>query len=185
MTKKVFELARELGVSSKELISKAAEAGIKVKTHMSVLSDSDIETIGKVMHKDTGASEKKSSGIGVAVVDEEYLANKHKGPKEQPIVDEAYFERKKEEKKESEELKTAPEKPVTEGKPEAAAKEQKAEKQEAPEKKQETGEEEKPSAGKPAAVKSEKAEKTEKAEEKKTGKQDEKAEEKKKEKKPE
>ena len=45
MTKKVFELAREMGVSSKDLIGKAESLGIDVKNHMSALSDADIDKI--------------------------------------------------------------------------------------------------------------------------------------------
>ena len=45
MTKKVFELAKEMGIASKDLLAKASNMGIELKSHMSVLSDADIEKI--------------------------------------------------------------------------------------------------------------------------------------------
>jgi translation initiation factor IF-2 len=44
---KVYELAREMNIKSKEIISQAAELGIDVKSHMSTLSDDDIVRIKK------------------------------------------------------------------------------------------------------------------------------------------
>lgn len=94
MTKKVFELARELGVSSKELLSKAGELGIKVKTHASLLSDDEV---GRLTEKFSGSDTKskhKSASVGRPIVDEEYLASKHKPPMGTPVVDESIFDRK-------------------------------------------------------------------------------------------
>ena len=45
MTKKVHELAKEMNISSKELQGRAARLGISVSSHMSVLSDADIDRI--------------------------------------------------------------------------------------------------------------------------------------------
>jgi len=42
MAVKVFELARELEVQSKELLEKASGLGIELKSHMSTLSEGDI-----------------------------------------------------------------------------------------------------------------------------------------------
>ena len=39
---KLYELAKELNISSKELIDKAKEIGINVKSHLSSLDDKDI-----------------------------------------------------------------------------------------------------------------------------------------------
>lgn len=105
MTKKVFELARELGVSSKELLSKAGELGIKVKTHASLLSDDEV---GRLTEKFSGSDTKskhKSASVGRPIVDEEYLASKHKPPMGTPVVDESIFDRK--EKKEADKPEAA------------------------------------------------------------------------------
>ena len=40
---KVYELAKELGMDSLSLLDKLGGLGIKVKNHMSELSDSDVE----------------------------------------------------------------------------------------------------------------------------------------------
>jgi hypothetical protein len=42
---KVFELAKELNVESKEIINISQDLGIEVKNHLSVLSDEDVEKI--------------------------------------------------------------------------------------------------------------------------------------------
>ena len=48
MTKKrVYELAKELGIDSKELISRLEKFGIAVKSHSSTLEDADVEKIQK------------------------------------------------------------------------------------------------------------------------------------------
>ena len=45
MAKKVHELAKEMNLSSKELLEKAHQLGVNVTSHMSVLSDADIDKI--------------------------------------------------------------------------------------------------------------------------------------------
>ena len=45
MTKKVHELAKEMNINSKELLEKAHQLGIDVKSHMSALTDADIDKI--------------------------------------------------------------------------------------------------------------------------------------------
>ena len=45
MPKKVYELAKELGVASKDLLDRAAKMGIDAKNHMSVLSDQDVRRL--------------------------------------------------------------------------------------------------------------------------------------------
>ena len=44
---KLYELAKELNLTSKELVKKAGELGIEVKSHLSSLEDNDIEKIKK------------------------------------------------------------------------------------------------------------------------------------------
>jgi len=39
---KVFELAKELNIESKEVVETAQNLGIQVKSHLSVLSDNDV-----------------------------------------------------------------------------------------------------------------------------------------------
>ena len=46
MTKKrVYELAKELGLENKELISRLEKIGIAVKSHSSVIEDDELERI--------------------------------------------------------------------------------------------------------------------------------------------
>ena len=52
MKKKVYELAKEMGVRSKDLIARAGALGIEVKSHMSSLTE---EEIGKI--RDGGTPE--------------------------------------------------------------------------------------------------------------------------------
>ena len=84
MKKKVYELAKEMGIQSKDLIAKAGALGIEVKSHMSALTEADIDKI-------KGSSKEKKMGkkppVGKPIVDNEYLANKPKPPVGKPIVD--------------------------------------------------------------------------------------------------
>ena len=119
MTKKVHELAKELNVSSKELQERARQLGINVSSHMSVLSDADIEKL-KGNRKETkivkaeprkkdhqeqeeprvtvkaavrpGLSNRPKPPVGKPIVDTEYLANKHKPPVGKPIVNKEELE---------------------------------------------------------------------------------------------
>lgn len=115
MTKKVFELAREMGVSSKDLIGKAESLGIDVKNHMSALSDADIDKIksgaGKPAAKSTSNGRKVP--VGRPIVDEEFLANKKKPPVGKPLVNEEMLARREKAKAEGK-TDTAPVKPVVE-----------------------------------------------------------------------
>ncbi len=45
--KRVYELAKELGVDNKELIARLEKMGISVKTHSSTLEDSEVERVKK------------------------------------------------------------------------------------------------------------------------------------------
>ncbi len=56
---KVYELARELGMSSKELLAFLKDLGMEVKSHMSVLIEEEIEkVIAKIEEKETPVEEK-------------------------------------------------------------------------------------------------------------------------------
>ena len=116
---RVHELAKELNVSSKELQERARQLGINVSSHMSVLSDADIEKL-KGNRKETkivkaeprkkdhqeqeeprvtvkaavrpGLSNRPKPPVGKPIVDTEYLANKHKPPVGKPIVNKEELE---------------------------------------------------------------------------------------------
>ena len=45
--RRVYELAKELGIDSKDLISRLEKFGIAVKSHSSTLEDADVEKIQK------------------------------------------------------------------------------------------------------------------------------------------
>ena len=167
MTKKVFELARELGVSSKELLSKAGELGIKVKTHASLLSDDEV---GRLTEKFSGSDTKskhKSASVGRPIVDEEYLASKHKPPMGTPVVDESIFDRK--EKKAADKPEAAEPKQAEEKTSEPAEKKQapvKTEKKEPRQAEQASEKKAEEASKKPSADRSEKQPEKESAEKK-------------------
>ncbi|MDE6914634.1 MAG: translation initiation factor IF-2 N-terminal domain-containing protein, partial [Lachnospiraceae bacterium] len=54
---KVYDLAKELGVKSAEILTVLKSKGIEVKSHMSVLEDEQIEEVKKAMK----ASEKPAA----------------------------------------------------------------------------------------------------------------------------
>ena len=99
MTVKVFELAKEMGVQSRDLVAKAHDLGIDVKNHMSVLSDADAGRL----KGDTGQSAKpqtrtRKPPIGKPIVDEKFLASKRKPPIGKPVVDSEMLARREKEK---------------------------------------------------------------------------------------
>lgn len=110
MTLKVHQLAKEMGITSKELTQKALDMGISVKNHMSNLSDEDAERL-RASKKDTEkhtVSPKAQDGIDVSPS----KINKPKPPMNRPIVDTAFLEARskgvksdKEDKKQPEDIK--------------------------------------------------------------------------------
>ena len=62
---KVYELAKELGMQSKELVEKLIDLKYDIKNHMSILEEADIDKIrkqlkvGKEPKKDNAKKEKK------------------------------------------------------------------------------------------------------------------------------
>ena len=52
---KLYELAKEMDVSSKELLEQAKEMGINIKSHLSVISDEDVKNL-KDKYQRKGAS---------------------------------------------------------------------------------------------------------------------------------
>lgn len=124
MAKKVYELAKEMGITSKELQAKAEKLGIAVKSHMSGLSDADIEKLsGGSAETKIVKSDKKTA---MADAPEEPKVTVKAAPKAvtsgakplppmgKPIVDNAFLDarsKKNEVKKETSEAK--PEEKVT------------------------------------------------------------------------
>ena len=99
MAMKVHELAKEMNLNSKDILERAEKLGISVKSHMSVLSDSDIKKIkeGAGPQAAPAASAPRGAGvrpaapaarpgrrppIGRPIVDNDYLENKHKKQEE-------------------------------------------------------------------------------------------------------
>ena len=87
---KIYELAKELNLTSKEIMAKAKELGIEVKTHMSSIEENEINKIkskiGKNIKKEenkTKKEEKKQSSPviirrEIIITDEEKKENKNK-----------------------------------------------------------------------------------------------------------
>ena len=131
MPKKVYELAKELGVASKELLEKAAKLGIKAETHMSVLSDTDVKKLsakggaarpaGKAV---PGQVSGRVGPVGRPIVNDSYFENKKKAPAGKPVVDDDFLARREkareEAKEEAKEKKAAPAKTPAPEKPAAA-----------------------------------------------------------------
>lgn len=68
---KVYEVAKELGLTSKELMEKAAGIGIVIKSHMSTLSEDEIKRIKGVVgegNAETNPTDKPSEGEKVKAV---------------------------------------------------------------------------------------------------------------------
>ena len=61
--KKVFELAKELKIKSKELLELLKKSGIEVSTHMSVLDEVAIATVRERLVKKTGETGKASESF--------------------------------------------------------------------------------------------------------------------------
>ena len=126
MTKKVYELAKEMNITSKELLEKAHQLGIEVKSHMSALSDADIDKIHgakretkivkaepkkkEVAHEEPRVTVKaavrphqmpgrQKPPVGKPIVDTAYLENKHKPPVGKPVVNKAELDNRSTAKK--------------------------------------------------------------------------------------
>lgn len=55
MAKRVYELAKELGLDNKEILSRLRELQIQVKSHMSILEPAEVEKLKQSLTKETGA----------------------------------------------------------------------------------------------------------------------------------
>ena len=56
---KLYELAKEMDVSSKELLEKAKELGINIKSHLSAISDDDIKNLKDKYSRENSAGKKE------------------------------------------------------------------------------------------------------------------------------
>ena len=103
---KVHELAKELDLSSKEIIEKATALNIEIKSHLSSLEDSEVEKIKKSLQK-TEKKEKEAK-------DTENKKQAKKEKKDEPVIirrevivsEEELAKREEEEKKKKLEAKS-------------------------------------------------------------------------------
>ena len=65
--KRVYELARELGIDNKELISRLEKLGIAVKSHSGALEDNEVDRVTKEFH-DRGSKEMVEQRIKTTVI---------------------------------------------------------------------------------------------------------------------
>ena len=77
---KIYDLAKELNLASKELLQKVKEMGIEAKSHLSSVSDEDVEKIRKsISQKIVNNDNKKKENINVAT-------KSKKDEKETPVI---------------------------------------------------------------------------------------------------
>ena len=58
---KIHEIAKEIGLTSKEIIEKANELGIEAKSHMSGVDEKEAEKIKKAFSKNSKSEENKKA----------------------------------------------------------------------------------------------------------------------------
>ncbi|MTI57346.1 translation initiation factor IF-2 [Geosporobacter ferrireducens] len=68
---RVYQIAKDLGVSSKELINKLAEFGVQVANHMSTLEDEEVDIIMEMYNGDNNNSKNSNSKIENSVKEQE------------------------------------------------------------------------------------------------------------------
>ena len=103
---KLYELAKEMDIPSKELLEKARAIGIELKSHLSVISDEDISKIRGEYKKSNKAEEKKESNKK-DIKSEKKSKKENEAKKDSPVIirreviiqDENKKENTKEEKK--------------------------------------------------------------------------------------
>ncbi|OPY81873.1 MAG: Translation initiation factor IF-2 [Syntrophus sp. PtaU1.Bin005] len=81
--KRVYELARELGIDNKELISRLEKLGITVKSHSGTLEDNEVERVIKEFHA-RGATEMVEQRIKTTVIRRRAVHV----PQEEPVAEE-------------------------------------------------------------------------------------------------
>lgn len=78
---RVYQIAKDLGVSSKELISKLAEFGVQVANHMSTLEDEEVDIIMEMYNGEDNKSSSEPPKVEKAI-EEPKKASKNKHHKE-------------------------------------------------------------------------------------------------------
>ena len=120
MPKKVYELAKELGVSSKDLVDRAIKLGMDVKSHMSVLTDADCKRLSAKPERTAprpqaaGQVPGRRGPVGRPIVNESYFENKRKPPVGKPIVDSDFLAAREKAKTEEKVADKKPAAPVKE-----------------------------------------------------------------------
>ncbi|ANZ70477.1 translation initiation factor IF-2 [Pediococcus claussenii] len=79
--KRIYELAKELNVSSKDMIAKAQEAGFDVKNHMSTLDDASEKHLVSIFGSKQSTSDNKTAVSGKAVESSEKHTPKFRSSK--------------------------------------------------------------------------------------------------------
>ena len=86
---KVHEIAKKIGVNSKDVLEKAKELGIDVKSHLSILEDNDAkrleESFGKTKKENKESSEKAA---GPVIIRRQVIMNEEEQkvkPKQEPV----------------------------------------------------------------------------------------------------
>ena len=80
---KIHEIAKELGLVSKEVVAKAQELGIEVKNHMSAVTEEQAEQIKNSLKKGESKEAKKESKPSKTSEPEK---EKKKAEKETPVI---------------------------------------------------------------------------------------------------
>ena len=120
MPKKVYELAKELGVSSKDLVDRAIKLGMDVKSHMSVLTDADCKRLSAKPERTAprpqaaGQVPGRRGPVGRPIVNESYFENKRKPQVGKPIVDSDFLAAREKAKTEEKVVDKKPAAPVKE-----------------------------------------------------------------------
>jgi len=82
--KRVYELARELGIDNKELISRLEKLGITVKSHSGTLEDNEVDRVIKEFHA-RGSTEVVEQRIKTTVIRRRAVHV----PQEEPVAEES------------------------------------------------------------------------------------------------
>ena len=85
--KRVYELARELGIDNKELISRLEKLGIAVKSHSGTLEDNEVDRVTKEF-LDRGSKEMVEQRIKTTVIRRRAV----RVPEEEIVAEEAHVE---------------------------------------------------------------------------------------------
>jgi translation initiation factor IF-2 len=88
---RVYEVARELGLDNRELVSKIASLGIQVRNHMSALEPAEVERIKRALDKDKHSNTVEER-IRPTVVRRRAVASPSRRPEDDDIVGPSSYE---------------------------------------------------------------------------------------------